>query len=89
MAEGSFKCKQCGGPKHLYFVYGPARLTLTLLVLIGVFGYGFFVVTDVGLRLAVMVLGAFIAAVPLLTMLRLKCPICSSREEMKHMWGSL
>jgi hypothetical protein len=73
----------------LYFVFGPLRLAFTLLVLVGVFGYGLFVVTDVGLRLAAMVLGALVAAVPVITMLRLNCPVCSSREEMKQMWGSL
>jgi hypothetical protein len=72
----------------VFIMYGPVRLTITLTVLVVVFAYGFFVATDVGLRLAVMVLGATIAAIPLLTLLRLRCPICAgpSREQM---WGGL
>jgi hypothetical protein len=88
MPQGSFKCPECGGPRQLYLVYGPVRLTITLVVLVAVFAYGLFVATDEGLRVAVMLLGAVVAAIPLVTLLRLRCPICAepSREQI---WGGL
>src|SRR5512141_1154222 len=88
MPQGSFKCQQCGGPKQLYFVRGPARLTFTLAVLVAVFAYGLFVANDVGLRLAVMFLGAVVAAIPLVTLLRLRCPICAELGR-ERIWGGL
>ena len=72
----------------MFFVYGPVRLTITFAVLVVAFGYGLLVATDVGLRVAVMFLGAIVAAIPLVTLLRLRCPLCAgpSREQI---WGGL
>ena len=72
----------------MFFVYGPVRLTITLLVLVAVFAYGLFVATDVGLRLAAMFLGAVVAAIPLVTLLRLRCPLCAEPGR-ERIWGGL
>ena len=83
-----FKCKRCGGFKTLFFVRGPIRVVITFVGLVALYIVGFVVISDFGLRVAVMFAGAVLVALPVLTLFRYRCLSCEP-EWRQRVWGKL
>ena len=84
MTGGEYHCDRCGGTKRLFFVRGPAQITLsvTLVAVVILLRY---ILPDGWPKFVALSIGIVAALLPAISLLRIRCLVCEPEWQNK-MW---